>query len=195
VPTRIVRTLLIVAGAAQVAGAQPTVWARLDSARHLLPPAAFPALPPGVRADLARRGCRVPQAAGPDVSGALAARPNNVLHGAFTGRRARDWAVLCSVAGVSRILVYHAGRTARVDSLAARPDGGFLGREPGREWAYARVLSAVGAGYIRDHAAAYEGPAPPPRLDHQGIDDAFAGKASAVYYFHAGRWRTLQGAN
>jgi len=44
------------------------------------------------------------------------------------------------------------------------------------------------------HYRAYGGPEPPP-IEHQGIDDAFLGKASITWYFHKGKWLRLQGAD
>jgi hypothetical protein len=38
------------------------------------------------------------------------------------------------------------------------------------------------------------GPAPPP-ITHQGIDEAFAGKASTVQYCHYGKCLSLTGAD
>jgi hypothetical protein len=44
------------------------------------------------------------------------------------------------------------------------------------------------------HYDAYGSVKPPP-IDHQGIDDAFAGKASVVLYFYRGKWLELTGAD
>ena len=118
-----------------------------------------------------------------------------MVHGAFTAAGSRDWAVLCSVAGVSRILVYGEGRVGAVDSLARAPDGAFLYQEPGHDWGYYRIIGSASAGLIRRSFAAFGGPTPPTRLDHRGIEDAFAGKASEVHYFYRGRWLLLQGVD
>jgi hypothetical protein len=39
------------------------------------------------------------------------------------------------------------------------------------------------------------GPVPPSILDHQGIDDGFAEKASVRWYFHDGKWTQYPGAD
>jgi hypothetical protein len=44
------------------------------------------------------------------------------------------------------------------------------------------------------HSDPYVAPKPP-RIDHQGIDDAFIEKGSSVWYFRAGRWLKLNGAD
>jgi hypothetical protein len=35
----------------------------------------------------------------------------------------------------------------------------------------------------------------PITLDHEGIDDAFLGKASLTWYWHENRWLRLQGSD
>jgi hypothetical protein len=135
----------------------------------------FKQLPVAVRKDLDRRRCLIPQ-----VSEKPA--PHNVTVGAFVAAGSRDWAVLCSIKGESRILVYREGKTARVDSLAKQKDG------------TSRIISMTTAKSIKEHAEAYNGPKPP-RLDHEGIDDGHWEKGSIVWYYSRGRWMELAGAN
>src|SRR4051812_41017156 len=75
-----------------------------------LKPREFRQLPATVRRDLDRRGCTVPQTTRKTAA-------HNVISGAFIANGSRDWAVLCSVKGVSRVLVYRNGGSAHVDSL------------------------------------------------------------------------------
>jgi hypothetical protein len=56
------------------------------------------------------------------------------------------------------------------------------------------AISTVGRAFILSHYRAYGGPKPP-AIDHEGIDDAFVGKASIVHYLHAGQWLDLTGAD
>jgi hypothetical protein len=44
------------------------------------------------------------------------------------------------------------------------------------------------------HYRAYGGPEPPP-IDHNGVDDAFLGKAYVVWYYQNGEWLQLTGAD
>ena len=176
----------------QMAMAQGSAWTRADSTRLLDPPSAFPQLPAVVRGDLRRRGCRIPRASGPDVSASKQAKPNNVLAGAFFGPGQHNWAVLCSIADTSRILVYGAGRSARVDSLARMPDAGFLLQERGSARGFNRELGAASPQLIR-RLARVSGEHVPPTLDHLGVNDYFAGKASTIFYFRRGRWQEFQG--
>lgn len=59
---------------------------------------------------------------------------------------------------------------------------------------YSRLFSPAGNADILEHDKAYGGPEPPP-LDHNGIDDAFAGKASVVQFWYNGQWLTLTRAD
>ena len=63
-----------------------------------LPPTAFPELPTNLVQELQRRGCTIPQEAYSKT------KPNNVIKGEFARAGQIDWAVLCSVRGVSTIL-------------------------------------------------------------------------------------------
>lgn len=163
-------------------------WARPDSATVRLAPSSFPALPAPIRRDLERRGCRVPQAA-------ERPEPHNVIRGAFTGPNRIEWAVLCSVRNASRTLLYGNSGTAPIDSFAESRDIDFLQGIGNGRIGFSHRIGVVTAAYIRESAKAYGGPKPPPVIDHDGIEDAFVGKASAIAYFYRGKWLSLQGAD
>jgi hypothetical protein len=59
---------------------------------------------------------------------------------------------------------------------------------------YWREISPVGRKVITRDFQAYGGVKPPP-INHQGIHDAFIGKASVVLYFYRGKWLKLTGAD
>jgi len=86
-------------------------WDRADSATTRLPPSGFSQLPPGVRRALEERGCMIPQSS-------ERRQPHNVIRGEFQQPGQLDWAVLCSRARVSTILVFWKGNPAEVDSVA-----------------------------------------------------------------------------
>lgn len=152
-----------------------------------LPPAAFPELPGKVAGALRRRGCTIPQEA-------FAKKPHNVIRGQFARPGQTDWAVLCSVKGVSTILVFWNGAELNPDAIGAGPDSGWLQVVGEDQIGYSRAISPVGRAFILGHYQAYGGPKPPP-IDHQGIDDAFVGKASVTWYLHGGKWLSLTGAD
>jgi hypothetical protein len=193
---RVPLAISIVAALTRPVGAQTSEdWRRADSAVVRLAPSAFPQLPTAIRRDLETRECRIPQSF-------LKKSPHNVLSGSFIGAKTRDWAVLCSVQGVSRILVYSDPRESRlvrpVDSLRMEPDRTYLqgGVQEGRpgKIGYSRMLGVARPVAIRHYAVAFGNPAKlPKQIDHSGIEDSFLEKASEILFFHRGAWLTLQG--
>jgi hypothetical protein len=163
---------------------------KLDEAeRHIvrLPPTAFPELPRNVVRELQRRGCRIPQEA-------FTKKQRNVIKGHFARPGEWDWAVLCSVKGLSTILVFRNGSEKNPAAIAPSEDRNYLQGITADEIGYSRDISPVGRDSIVAHFDAYGGPKPPP-IDHQGIDDAFAEKGSVTWYFHAGKWLQLTGSD
>jgi hypothetical protein len=160
-------------------------WQHADLAARRLAPAAFRELPSAIRRDLERRGCTIPQSF-------AATSAENVVRGRFLSAAGTDWVVLCSVGRVSSILVFRDGSTEAVAELAKRADSESLQivDEHGTI-GYSRVVRAADASSIRRHNAG----AALPRLDHDGIDDAFIEKASSIWYWSGGRWLQLRGAN
>jgi hypothetical protein len=160
-----------------------------DAERRIvrLPPTAFPELPRNVIRELQRRGCTFPQ-------GTFTKKPHNVVRGEFSKSGQTDWAVLCSIKGVSTILVFWNGSASSVGAIAPMEDRNFLQGNTLNKIGYSRGISAVGKDFIMRHYNAYGGPKPPP-IDHQGIDDAFIEKASVTWYFQSGRWLKLTGAD
>jgi hypothetical protein len=152
-----------------------------------LAPSAFPELPANIRRELERRGCTIPQERADE-------KPQNAIKGEFTRKGQTDWAVLCSVNQISTILVFRNASERNPSELARETDISKLQAAGGGAIAYSRAISSVGREYILRHYHSYGGPKPP-TIDHQGINDAFVGKASVVHYFHAGRWVKLARAD
>jgi hypothetical protein len=152
-----------------------------------LSPAAFPELPQSVARELQRRECSIPQTP-------YAKKPHNVIRGEFAKGGQTDWAVLCSVKGVSRILVFWNGSGKNPAAIAPLDDRAFLQEMRPGEWGFSRMINAAGRDFIMRHYEAYGGLKPPP-IRHQGIDDAFVEKASVTWYFYGGKWLQLTGAD
>ena len=179
---------VLIFGLAASWGVAQDKWAAADSATLRLPPAAFSRLPKNIVQYLQGRGCTVPQTY-------LSREPHNVISGEFARRGQTDWAVLCSRDGVSSILVFWRGSTRSVSEIAKAPDVGFLQTvNGGGQIAYSRAIEPVGRDDIMSHYKAYGG-RQPPLINHQGIDDAYVGKASVVRYYHRGKWLELKGAD
>ena len=154
-----------------------------------LPPNAFPELPVPIQTELNHRGCLIPQ---PAFSGEV--RMRNVVQGEFFEEGKTAWAVLCSAKGSSSILVFRGADDTRPDELVGAEDKNFLQSSGDGRIVYSREIQPADRKFILDHYRAYGGPEPPP-IDHQGIDDAFLGKASVTHYWYGGEWRHLTGAD
>lgn len=152
-----------------------------------LSPAAFPDLPGNVARELERRGCMIPQTA-------YTRKPHNVIKGQFAKSGQTDWAVLCSVKGISTILVFWNGAGSNPAAIAPMEDRNFLQSSDTTDPVFSRAIRTVGKQFIMRHYEAHGGPKPPV-IDHQGIDDEFVEKGSSVWYFHAGKWLQLTGAD
>lgn len=177
----------IVPSVAQVPTLSHSMWETADRQIVRLNPAEFPELPKGVVAALQRRGCTIPQV--PMIGGR-----HNVIKGEFLKPGETDWAVLCSVGGVSSILIFWNGTETNLSEIAGRNDVDRLQSWGGDKIVYSSAITPVGRGYILEHYKAYGG-AKPPAIDHEGINDAFYGKASEVLYFYRGKWLHLTGAD
>jgi hypothetical protein len=154
-----------------------------------LPPSAFPMLPKAIVGELQRRGCTVPQEAFSNSK-----TPSNVVSGHFARPGQIDWAVLCSIKGTSSILVFWSGSPKNPSELARADDKGYLQGLGGDEIGFSRGIAPVNSSFILERYRAYGGPKPP-AMDHQGINDAFLGKASGVHYFFNGTWLQLTGSD
>jgi hypothetical protein len=105
-----------------------------------------------------------------------------------------DWAALCSHERDSSIVVFRGGDPKDVAEIAVRPEADFLQTVTGDQIGFSRAISAASPEYIRELYRRYGGPTPP-SLTHAGINDAFVGKGSIVWYWHEGRWLQLTGAD
>jgi hypothetical protein len=174
--------LWAVAGSPSIGGqATRANWLRADEATVRLSPSAFPALPSEVRAELERRGCKVPQPAN-------AGQPQNVISGRFTSATASDWAVLCSREKRSAILIFRGGRANSVDELAEEADAQYLQVVAGNgRIGFSRQLAVTSRTVIRRRLGTH-GALKPATVDHDGIENNFVGKVSLVWYWSGGKW-------
>lgn len=160
-------------------------WETADRQVVRLSPTAFPELPKNLLADLQRRGCTIPQLS--DIKGR-----QNAIKGQFAKPGQTDWAVLCSIGRVSSILIFWNASEINPGRIAEIKDIDRLQGAGGDKIVYSRVITPAGKADILKYHAGFGGPQPPP-IDHQGIDDAFYGKASVINYFYQGKWLELQG--
>ncbi len=166
----------------------PEQWQAAARTIRRLPPDSFPQLPVAIRSALSARGCTVPQSF-------TEGRPHNVISGRFAGARQRDWAVRCSRQDSSSVLIFWSGRDPGTPAeLGRTSDAAFLQGIGAGRIGYSHVIAVADPTRIREYTASVGGPQPK-RLDHDGVEDAFAEKASAVLYLEQGRWLSLAGAD
>src|ERR1700736_4905692 len=190
-----------------------------DKTIRKLQPADVAGLPPEFVEKLNARGCAIPQfgdigrrgdaagtagtAGGPaSEAGADSARagdpatagrpaneaagkPTNVIHGEFARHGQEDWAVLCSKGGSSTIVIFWGKTTACPASLARLEDAQYLRRGKDKKERYSRSIRALGKSDLGDRA----GIAGLKPMSHQGVDDRFVGKSSALFYCSEGKWK------
>ena len=115
-------------------------------------------------------------------------KANNVIRGEFARAGQTDWAVLCSVKGVSTILVFWNGSGNNPDALVPAADSNYVQGNGNGQWAYSRGIEPMGIEDIfRYHDLEHLG-IPLPPIYHQGINDFFEGKAFLVWYYYDGQW-------
>ena len=121
-------------------------------------------------------------------------QPNNAVQGRFTKAGQLDWAILCSRNETSTILVFRNSEIHDVAELSPAKDRQYLQGGGGSTIEYSRMITVADASFIRRMNDEF-GHVSLPRLDHDGIDDAFEGKASGVHYWNGRRWLALAGAD
>ena len=97
--------LILSAISLSTAGAKP----------RLLPPSAFPELPPAVIQTLQARGCQIPQI--------QRRKRDNVIRGEFLKSGQTDWAVLCTTKKLTELLVLENGSADQVVVIASFSNG------------------------------------------------------------------------
>jgi hypothetical protein len=133
-----------------------------------------------VRHELTRRGCTIPEADAEQGNG------RNVIRGNFFGT-GTDWAVLCSRDGASSIVVFQ-GAMVRSE-MFQRTDTDFLQGNGRGEQVFTRVIRTLSPKLIREYERLDEMKGPIPT--HDGISDAFEGKASDAWYWYRGKWMAV----
>jgi len=161
--------------------------AMTDKNVRYLDASQFPNLPTNVKKVIEEKKCQVPQTF-------LSKAAHNVVKGNFANEKSNDWAILCSNGKKSSILVVWENGMPCPSEFAIKEDKDFLQKINEKEIQYSRYLSSASKETIKDHQKAYGGILPQ-KIDHQGIDDAIAEKASVTFYCEKGKWLSLTGAD
>ncbi len=178
-------TVGIVFGIFLISVSDADEWGEAEKQIVRLDPTGFSELPGNIINELKMRGCRIPQAYGFD-------KPHNVIRGEFAAKHQQDWAVLCSKGGSSEILIFWGGPVRCSSGLRKSQDRHWLQVVTKGKISYSRAIDSVGGDQILSYYEAFGSPTPPP-IKHEGIDDAFVGKASVIHYCNQGKWIELTG--
>src|SRR5216684_2379922 len=109
-----------------------------------LSPSAIRELPANLVKELQRRECTIPQAG-------YTKKSNNVVKGEFAKPGQKDWAVLCSVKGVSTILVFWNGSEKNPAAIAPMEDRIYIQGVRKDQFWYSRGIRPVGRDFIMRH--------------------------------------------
>jgi hypothetical protein len=126
-------------------------------------------LPALIKADLEKRGCKIPRFTRWDAR-------HNVIQGQFLKPGQRDWAVLCRHQDKSSILIYPGSATADVLTVRSEDHDPY------------RIIHTVTAFVLQKRALRDKLTESLPPFDHDGIEDGPIQKAALVLYYRDGEW-------
>jgi hypothetical protein len=126
-------------------------------------------LPALIKADLEKRGCRIPRFTRWDAR-------HNVIQGQFLKPGQRDWGVLCQYQDKSSILIYPGGAAADVQTVRSEDHDPY------------RIIHTVTAFVLQKRAVRDKLTESLPPFDHDGIEDGQIQKATLVLYYRDGEW-------
>ncbi|HLP99332.1 MAG TPA: hypothetical protein VK149_12910 [Sideroxyarcus sp.] len=146
------------------------IWDDAAKAITRLSPKEFPQLPSEAVTNLIKLGCTIPQ---PTF---FIKDKANVISGSFAKRGQKDYAVLCSLNGVSHIQLIWGGASRCESEIEFSEDRGYLQVVLPGEISYSRTIGTV-IGNV------------------DGIEDSYIEKASSIFYCVNGKWTEVQGAD
>ena len=143
-----------------------------------------------IKAEIKKRGCLIPQL--DDFFNKE--NVHNIVKGSFSSEKTNDFAVLCSVNGTSHIeIIWGKGKPCS-EKFAFFKDKTYLQGLGENKIGFSRSISVATKESILKHQKAYGGKLPQ-KSAHFGIDDAFALKASVIYFCDKGEWHEFSGAD
>ena len=136
---------------------------------RLFDPDEIPSLSSELKADLTKRGCRIPKFTKWDGQ-------HNVIRGSFRNRDSHDVAVLCLAGDDMRVIVYFDGSATMADEIRKFPADAY------------RMIHTASPFVLRKRAIRDKATERLPDFDHDAIDDGPVGERSETAYYHAGAW-------
>lgn len=136
---------------------------------RLFDPGEIPGLSSGLKADLTKRGCRIPIFTKWDGR-------HNVIRGSFRNRDSHDVAALCVAGDEMSVIVYFNGDASMAEELRKFPADAY------------RMIHTVSPFVLGKRAIRDKATERLPDFDHDAIDDGPVGERAETAYFHAGAW-------
>lgn len=134
-----------------------------------LEPKQLREVPALIKADLEKRGCKIPRFTKWDAR-------HNVIQGQFLKPGQRDWAVLCRHQDRSSILIYPGSAATDVQTLRSETHDPY------------RIIHTATAFVLQKRAIRDKLTDSAPPFDHDGIEDGPIQKVALVLYYHDGEW-------
>lgn len=158
-----------------------------------LSPMDFDEVPPNIQKELSDMGCTIPQV---DVHSDKAG-PHNVISGEFAVKGQIDWAAMCSVDGISKVVVLWGGPERCPQLGKAAPDKErtqYRGKEYGMRFDEIISTYPADAEALHETHSEYSDAADarlPKKRSHDAINFYIVDKAGVSYYCHEGEWLQL----
>lgn len=134
-----------------------------------LEPKQLREVPAVIKADLEKRGCKIPRFTKWDAR-------HNAIQGQFLKPGQRDWAVLCRHQDKSSILIYPGSAAVDVQTVRSEDDDPY------------RIIHTTTAFVLQKRAIRDKLTESLPPFDHDGIEDGPIQKAALVLYYRNGEW-------
>ncbi len=145
-----------------------------------LPVSSFPDLPSAVQAELAARGCLIPQTY-------EAHRPENVIHASLERPGSSDWALLCSAHGTVSLLVFFGQGFVRPFTLASAPETERLqAHDPSGVLGFNWGIDSASPKQVHDAEAGMN--PRPPLLDHDALADTLVDRHTVYHFYLSDAW-------
>lgn len=154
-------------------------WGDVSRTIVRLAPTVFNELPSKIVKELQAMECTIPQ------MGFIPARVQNVISGSFAAKNQKDWAVLCSINGVSSIRIFWGGAAKCPSEMVEGPDTEQMSGIDGYSRAISPISekSMVDAPYDADDAGVTLLP-----VSHEGISVYVSDNKGRAYYCRNGVW-------
>lgn len=134
-----------------------------------LEPKQLREVPAVIKADLEKRGCKIPRFTKWDAR-------HNAIQGQFLKPGQRDWAVLCRHQDKSSILIYPGSAAVDVQTVRSEDHDPY------------RIIHTTTAFVLQKRAIRDKLTESLPPFDHDGIEDGPIQKAALVLYYRNGEW-------